>query len=415
MSDETENGLDPGDVEGAAGTAPEAPEGATETAPEAPEAAAEANEGGRRRSRRREAPSRPSGWRSSRRGSKGARTAKKAQAEHEVKTKVADAADTVGRYAWVTWRMTLSVIGVVLAVGLGLVMAASGVNSAARWWARRQAAMDATPAGQAEKARENLLIIAKEGDRAYGFLALRVDSKEQQVWGLAIPAAVFVEVPGQGFEKVGDSLKGGPEVSMSAISNFLGVRFEQYVIVDKETYQSAMERQSVGGIIPGMESGNLDPDALSRFASVMNGATGSRIGLAPLPVKPISLGEEEYLEAETAKVADLLEEWWGVTPEAETERVRVIVYNGAGSPGIAGTASKQLIEAGMRIVGTGNADNFNYRSTIITVHNGDAKAGEQVRAALGGIGKVSLQESSQKIADVIVIIGKDYAPADKDG
>ncbi|TLM80489.1 MAG: LytR family transcriptional regulator [Actinobacteria bacterium] len=363
-----------------------------------------------RRSKLRRAPEAPSGWRGTRRRSKSRKVAKRAQAEYEVKEKVTDAVDTAGRVAWLTWRMVWTVVGVTVAVSLGLYLAATGVNGLARWMAKRAAERAQSAEGQSEAARDNLLVIAKDGGVAYGFLALRVEPEEQQVWGLAIPAAVFVEVPGQGLEKVGESLIGGPDVAMAAVSNFLGVRFDQYVVVDKAIYQSALEKQSVAGMIAGQQDTNLTAEAKTRFASVMDVAAGSRIGLAPLPVKPLSLGDEEYLEPQTEAVADLLAKWWDVTPESAAERVRIIVYNGAGVPGIGGVAAKQLIKAGFRVVSTGNADNFNYRETIITVETADAKPGEDVRRALGGVGKVSQRESTQGVADVIVIIGKDYKP-----
>lgn len=362
-----------------------------------------------RRNRRLQPPEPPSGWRATRRGSKSRKVAKRAQAEYEVKEKVTGAADTVGRYAWLTWRMVLVAVGVTVAVGLGLLLVASGVNTAARWWLRHQEEQARSARGQLEKARDNLLLIARDGDRAHGFLALRVEPKEQQVWGLAIPSAVFVEVPGQGYERVGDSLKGGPDVAMSAVSNFLGVRFDQYVIIDKATYQAAMEKQSVAGILAGQHEGNLTAEAKERFSAVMDLATGSRIGLAPLPVKPLSLGDEEYLQAQTAAVADLISKWWGVTPQAQSERVRVIIYNGAGVPGVAGVAAKELIKAGFQVVGTGNADDFNYRETLIMVQSADAADGQAVRQALGGVGKVSVQEVTQGVTDIIIIIGKDFA------
>ena len=48
----------------------------------------------------------------------------------------------------------------------------------------------------------------------------------------------------------------------------------------------------------------------------------------------------------------------GVAALAADSSVRVIIYNGAGTPGIAGQAAQQLIAAGMRVVDTKNADRF---------------------------------------------------------
>jgi len=94
--------------------------------------------------------------------------------------------------------------------------------------------------------------------------------------------------------------------------------------------------------------------------------------------------------------------------------VRVIIYNGAGTPGLAGKAAQQLIEAGVRVVDTRNADHFGYEETLVVVQDGDLAQGQVVASALGG-GKILDQRSDQDIADVIVIIGGDYSPLQTEG
>lgn len=378
-------------------------------ADEAPEALPEPREDiPRRRRASRPEPEMPSGYRASKRRSKAAKRARKAKREHVVVERITNSVDTVGRYAWLTGRVTLIGAGAAVLAASLLWATVLGINAGARWWAKRQAAHEASPAGRAEASRDNLLVIGVDGGKAHGFLALRVDTREEQVWGLAIPATVFAEVPGVGFERIGESLRGGDDDALVAVSNFLGVPFEQYVVVDKETYQAALGSQSVSGLVDSAVRTNLAAGAVSRLKPVMDTAAGSRIGLAPLPVKPISLGDQEYLEAETEKVADLIEKWWGTRP-ATHGGVRVIVYNGAGTPGIAGAAAKALVKSGMRIVGTGNADRFDYKKTVIAIHSGQPAHGETVREALG-VGEIVAQGSEQQIADVIVIIGKDYVP-----
>jgi len=110
-------------------------------------------------------------------------------------------------------------------------------------------------------------------------------------------------------------------------------------------------------------------------------------------------------------VADLLSKWWGVDASKVAQVTRVILYNGAGTPGIAGEAAQQLIRVGLRVVDTKNADNFNYAKTIIVVQRGSLVQGNDIARVLG-VGQVESQPSNEDVADVIVIIGKDYkAPA----
>jgi hypothetical protein len=126
-------------------------------------------------------------------------------------------------------------------------------------------------------------------------------------------------------------------------------------------------------------------------------------------VRPVHLGAQTYFEPQKAQVADLLTKWWGVDASKVAQATRVILYNGAGTPGIAGVAAEPLIQAGMRVVDTKNADNFNYAQTMIIVQRGDVSQGNQI-AKLLGVGQVKKQPSDQNVSDVIVIIGKDYKP-----
>lgn len=294
----------------------------------------------------------------------------------------------------------------VLAVILGVL--ALGINAGARWMAKRDAEEAATPEARAEKARENLLIIGAD-DQTAEFLAVRLDETDEQILGIAIPSGAFMEVPGQGFERVGDSFAAGPGVSLAAVSNYLTVPFEHYVVVDLSVYQDALTNQSLRDIMGNARETDLSDADTQRIAEFIDGVPGERTALVPLPVKPIDLGGQTFFEPQRDKIADLLLQWWDVRLGAEDTAVRVIIYNGAGTPGIAGAAAQQLIAAGMRVVDTKNADRFDYDTTMIVVQDGNTEQGDQVKAALG-VGDVVDKPSDQDVADVIVIIGRDYEP-----
>ncbi|MBU4555860.1 MAG: LytR C-terminal domain-containing protein, partial [Actinobacteria bacterium] len=128
--------------------------------------------------------------------------------------------------------------------------------------------------------------------------------------------------------------------------------------------------------------------------------------------KPINLGEQTYFEPQRAEIADLVKTWWGVDIGVEDNVTRVIVYNGAGVPGIAGLAAQQLIRAGYRVVDTQNADTFGYATTKVIVQNGSLSSADGLVKTLG-VGDVSQKAADQQVADIIVIIGKDYVPPAK--
>lgn len=348
------------------------------------------------------------GYRASRRSSKSGkhrrREARHKRAKASVQERAQSAVGAVGGGLRSAGRVLLAVVaGVVL-----LVLVAAGVNYGARLLARRSAESE-SPAAVEERARENLLVIgAAEGGGA-DFLAVRIDEDGNQVFGIAIPDGAFMEVPGQGFERIGDSYRAGPRVSMAAIANYLSVPFERYLVVTREVYQQALSAQSLKGVVGQASDSSLDAQEREDLGKLLDGIGTDRVALVPLPVKPISLGDETYYEPQRDQVADLLLSWWGVQLGPDDGVLRLIIYNGSGIPGIAGEAAQVLIDAGVRVVDTRNADRFDYATTLIVVQRGDPARAEQVRAVLS-VGEVVNQPTQQNVADMIVIIGNDWKP-----
>ena len=347
----------------------------------------------------------PRGYRSTRRGSKSAKSAKRAEQMDAVSTVF----DRFGKSARnIGFVLAMGLAGLLLAV-IAFLILAYAINGVVRWNAQRIAAKAGTAAGLDEKAKENLLVIGVEGDEAVGFLAIRVDCKGKQVFGIAIPDGAFLEVPGQGFERAGESFKVGPEVSLSMVSNYLTVPFRSYLVVPAETYRTILKKQSVAGITDSATASDLNETEKAALAKILADMPQKNTALVPLPVKPIKLGDQTYFEPQRAQVADLLKSWWGVDASQAAKVTRVIVYNGAGAPGIAGEAAQQLIRNGFRVVDTKNADSFDYKTTKVVVQDGPLKRGQDIVRVLG-VGTAMSKPSDQDVADVIVIIGKDYKP-----
>ncbi len=349
------------------------------------------------------------GYRATKRNSKGGKRLRRAAKAARVKAEVSETAGSVGRAVGTGFKYAGMGLGAVVALALVFVLVAFGINGAARYLAKRKAAKENSPAAVQQRAKDNLLIIGSDGTSGADFLAVRLDEKDGQIFGVAVPDGAFMEVPGQGFERIGDSFKAGPQVSMAAISNYLTVPFERYVVVPKEVYQAALTDQTMKGLMDAVTATNLPDADKTRLGEFMNGVGTAQVALVPLPVKPINLGQQTYFEPQRDQVADLLLQWWGVRLGSEEGVVRAIVYNGAGSPGIAGEVAQVLIKSGIRVVDTTNADRFDYKETLIVVQNGDLEAGATVRDVLG-TGKIVDQPSDQDVADIIVIVGRDWKP-----
>lgn len=355
------------------------------------------------------APELPKGWRSSRRNARGRKEAERAIRAHEKRERVSGALSTVrwtARNGFYAALMALGAVGLIVLLVWG---AASAINGIARWNAKRMAVVESSPEAQAEKARDNLLVIGVTDGRATGFLAMRMVPDQKQVFGIAIPDGAFIEVPGQGFERIGDSYVTGADTSLAAVTNFFTVPFTGYVVVDSEVYQDALTQQSVSGLLEAPTETNLTGEELTRWREFFGDVPGDNIALVPMPVKPVNVGSQTYFEPQRDEIADLVSSWWGVTIEAEDPAVRVIVYNGSGEPGAAGEAAQQLIRGGFRVVDTKNADTFDYDVTQIVVQRGDVSRGESVREVLG-VGEVLSQPADQEVADIIIIIGSDWEP-----
>lgn len=93
---------------------------------------------------------------------------------------------------------------------------------------------------------------------------------------------------------------------------------------------------------------------------------------------------------------------------------RVLVQNGVGTPGLAVSACDKLVKAGFAFAGSGNADSFNHQKSAVVVFDRSvaaAQLGNSVARALGlPVSDVREQDSGQNVADVIVILGRDYKP-----
>jgi hypothetical protein len=312
---------------------------------------------------------------------------------------------TVGRRV-AAWAAVVLVILLITALALwGL---AAGVNRLARMSAARHAATATPQDPRARDAREDLLVIGVKDGQAKGFLAMRADAAAQKVYGIAILDDAFVQVPGQGFERIGDSFAAGPDVSMSTVSNFLSVPFERYATVDFLAYQRAIKRQDVSHVLDTVIATNIGDDALRVLQARFRATKSANVAIAPLPVRPVAVGDVKYFEPQRDQLAELVSSWWGVKTGASDTRPRVIIYNGSGAPGAAGTAAQRLISAGFLVVDTKNADRFDYKVTQIVLYKGDVATATRAKALLG-VGQVVRSSSDQNLTDIIVIVGKDFA------
>ena len=272
-------------------------------------------------------------------------------------------------------------LGAVLAVALVLLVVASLINGIARWNAgaeRREAGARWRPSPDA-KALENVLVIGEENDKAVGFLAMRVDAAGKQVFGIAIPDGAFIEVPGQGFERVGESYAAGGDVSLAAISNYLTVPFQSYVVVSGAAYRDLLKSQQVGA------GRRCDQDDESHHGTAgpalrdTLGDTGRRARRSSrCPSSPSSWATRPT-SSRSALRSPTCSRRGGEWTRARQRRSRASSSTTVpGSRASPATRLRSSSAAGFRVVDTKNADRFDYKTTIVVVQRGPVEKGEQV-------------------------------------
>jgi len=94
--------------------------------------------------------------------------------------------------------------------------------------------------------------------------------------------------------------------------------------------------------------------------------------------------------------------------------LRVLVENGVGTPGLVEQARSKLVTAGFRFVNGGNAADFTGEPSSVIIPDGTesrVRQGQRVAAALGlPASSIATSDRGQTVADVIVILGSDFAP-----
>lgn len=97
------------------------------------------------------------------------------------------------------------------------------------------------------------------------------------------------------------------------------------------------------------------------------------------------------------------------TSSTSLSGVKISVKNGSGISGCASQAAQKLTPEGA-IVETGNADDYNYTSTIIVYSDSSQKDEAQKIADLIGVGKIKQNDGTYGFSgDFLVVIGADWA------
>ena len=95
------------------------------------------------------------------------------------------------------------------------------------------------------------------------------------------------------------------------------------------------------------------------------------------------------------------------------EPIRVEVLNGCGVPQVAARLTKKSRTLGLDVIHEGNAVSFNFLHTMVIDRSGDPGKARQVASILGIPHCIQqITEDAYRLADVSIIIGRDYLQMD---
>jgi hypothetical protein len=266
---------------------------------------------------------------------------------------------------------------------------------------------------------------------------------------IPLPSNLVVTVPGQGETGAAD-VSALPATSVQvALSNVIGTWTDNYAVMSIPQVQAVVER--MGGItvtLPELESttlGDLGPGTVhatgdqvaallgmqgpgsdGRWEGVLQGFLAGGPILERTDLQSVSslAAVQNVLDATTAaevlpmptvaspgadviaqqpEFDQLLSSTWGTKPP-----VPVIVQNGNGEPGVGESVGRKIIPAGFRIVISQNATSFDVAHTTV-IANGlvNVASARRARHALG-VGLVQASRVPSGIADITIVVGKDY-------
>lgn len=251
---------------------------------------------------------------------------------------------------------------------------------------------------------------------------------------LAIPAEVTINVPGQNLGTPADAAAAGDQDLVEVtVENLLGVPIDETVLADVASLTTVVD--GMGGIsvrgedLSGAEVAaylreipeDAPPDlAFLRWQDVLDGL------IAVGPDKPAALPEQlrpVLTEAPSLVSLPVVDIGGGLLrPDQEALQplvaehfvlttpnvVRLVVLNGVGTPGIGEEVARILVPEGFRLMSSGNANTFDLEmTTIIASSREDLDAAARAKDLLGA-GEVQLGNQPTGLADVTVVVGRDF-------
>ena len=343
---------------------------------------------------------------------------------------------------------------VVFATIIVLALVAGAAGAAMFFLASRGDATDTAARIEPPPPRSSsLAVLAVRGDPA---LAAVVGSGgDQPPAVVSLPSEMTFTVPGQGDGTIDEAIALEGSSFRVAVSNLLGVWVDHFAVMDRDGLAALVDRMGGIGVElqdafeteeetlgPGevrltgeqvdeylnvhgratelrwqlvlqgllaerallLQSDLLQTDDATAVAAVLDDAKGSAVQQVPVEDLGGDL-EDPLIKADPEELPGFVSTAFG---EGLGETVPVIVVNGNGEPGVGESVAAKIVPAGFHVVLSQNADRFDHQTTAV-IASGDehVDAARRAQEALG-VGEVQVTRVPSGLADVTIVVGKDY-------
>jgi LytR cell envelope-related transcriptional attenuator len=338
------------------------------------------------------------------------------------------------------WGRRVRFLGIMV---LGFAVGAAGAAGVLFFRDDQRSADRARTGGPAGAQNVLAWTVWKETPPGSAFVAILASGGGIDPVAVGVPTYTVVSIPGHGLGTVADAARtGDAELVSTTVQNLVQVPFDLAVATTTADLQSLVDRvggidvgskhfagqQAVGYLFKGVEesaelrflrwqeivTGLLAaledrPDALDGVVPeaavpMFMGAASSETDVVALPVQDVGAGLARPV---AESVAALVSERFVVPGQAGGE-VRLVVLNGNGIPGIGEAVTRALVPAGFRLVSSQNAPAFDVKTTTIVASTEEFLDEARLARELLGVGDVYLGEQPTGVADVSVVIGRDF-------
>jgi polyisoprenyl-teichoic acid--peptidoglycan teichoic acid transferase len=310
------------------------------------------------------------------------------------------------------------------------------------------------------------------GEEADAFLLATYDPKTKKLDVISLPKNLMVEIPGKGagdlkqayatgkisltkttieyltgvkvdhyfkvsekalsriVNEIGGVTIAGKKMNGEAVTNYLSPSTADEKEIDRLSRQNkfvtALKGKAAGAAVfdkmlstlttlRGAYDSDLGPAEVESVIMASIDTTTNNFKVVTLPVKEVLVDQRYYYQPEKTAVDAMITGIFYSDKNNPSKNLRVRVLNGVGEPGVATEVANKLIDKGYRVVDTKNADSFDYTETQIIIYSSNAQKtalADKIKDTLG-VGKVAVNNLPQDVADVTVIIGKDYVNKNK--